>query len=177
MDRTVYIGVDPAGTRLHAVVIRGDGFSLATRQLPSEAVVRVVAADRWIYSLVKQYRRDGASVVVAVEEPVLGLRGRAGANATLPNAKVHGALLASAMRAKAVVIPVNNMRWKKVVVGKGNAGKPQIAAFVKRTWPKLYIEAKGVQDFMDASCIARYAQYVVKARARMDATRSRNGCD
>lgn len=172
----VVIGVDPAKTRLHGVVWDGHRYKLVKRTMPGDIVLCTVKAYTWIQRIIKEtrarYLRD-VTVVVAVEEPVLGSPNRRGANATIPNAKVHGAILAGAYRAGAVVIPVNNQRWKKEIVGKGNCSKEYVAAHVKRTWPVLYREAGGVQDWLDASCIALYGMYVMNFREKMAAKRLR----
>lgn len=175
----VVIGVDPAKTRLHAVIWDGTRFKLESRTMPDDIVLCAVAAHTWLRRLVRETSErylKPVTIVIAIEEPVLGSHNRRGANATIPNAKIHGALLAAGGLLKTqgvVVIPANNSRWKKQIVGNGNASKDQITAFVKKTWPRLYREAKGVQDWMDASCIAQYGMYVIKLRGKMAATRRR----
>lgn len=170
---TVFIGVDPAARRLDAVVLYEDGsWVLYKRSMPTDIVKRCVEAQRWLEQIVKDNHQHGP-VFCGVEEPVLGMKGRATANGALPLAKVHGALLAASERAGATTLPVNNKRWKRRIVGNGNASKPEINLWVRKHWRKLHSEAKGRQDTCDAACIALEVREVVRLRRKMAATRRR----
>ena len=46
--------------------------------------------------------------------------------------------------------PIDNTKWKKDIIGKGNASKLEIKAFAEKHWGKTFEE----QDFADAACIA-----------------------
>lgn len=169
----VIVGVDPAAARLDAVVLYpDDSYVLHKRGMPTDIVMRCVTAERWIEGIVKEALKHGR-VAVGVEEPVLGLHGRAGANGTLPLAKVHGCLLAAAYRAGATVLPINNQAWKRHIVGMGNAKKPDITRWVRVHWRQLYMDAKGRQDSCDAACIALEVRRVLAFRAKVKATRKR----
>ena len=50
------------------------------------------------------------------------------------------------------VVMVDNRRWKKDVLGKGNAAKPDIMEYAIEKWGKVFPE----QDFADAACIAAW---------------------
>lgn len=170
---TTIVGVDPAAARLDAVVLRADGtWTVHKRTMPKDIVERCVTAQRWLEAIVKQEMRYD-DVAVGVEEPVMGLKGRATANGTLPISKVHGALLVGSARLGAVTLPINNKRWKKKICGNGNFGKPEVNRWVKLHWPKLWREAKGRQDTCDAACIALEVQRVLEFRRKMAATRRR----
>jgi Holliday junction resolvasome RuvABC endonuclease subunit len=170
---TIVVGVDPAAARLDAVVLFPNGeWVLHTRAMPRDIVERCVTAQRWLENIIRTYQRYGP-VAVGIEEPVVGRPGRAGANGTLPTAKVNGALLAASARAGAQTLPINNMTWKRKIVGKGNAKKPVINLWVKTHWPALWIEAKGRQDSCDAACIALEVERVLKFRKKVDALRQR----
>jgi Holliday junction resolvasome RuvABC endonuclease subunit len=45
---------------------------------------------------------------------------------------------------------VDNRKWKKVIIGKGNASKSEIMDFSISQWGDLFPE----QDYADAACIA-----------------------
>ena len=47
-------------------------------------------------------------------------------------------------------IPIDNTKWKKDIIGKGNASKLEIKDFAEKYWGKTFEE----QDFADAACIA-----------------------
>jgi Holliday junction resolvasome RuvABC endonuclease subunit len=169
-----YIGVDPAAARLDAVIVFSDGtWQIEQRTMPTDMVDRCDVAERWMRRVVKETAAWGGKVVVGVEEPVLGRAGRAGAAGTLPNAMVHGALLVGARRAGAIVLRINNMHWKKTIVGKGNAKKPEVNAFIRQTWPELWNLAKGRQDTCDAACIVQQTERSYKVRMKMARTRAR----
>jgi Holliday junction resolvasome RuvABC endonuclease subunit len=165
---TIFVGVDPASTRLDAVVMYPDGrYVLHKRTMPKDIVRRCIEAQRWIEDIVKTCLRED-EVAVGVEEPLVASRfgGRAGANSALPTAKVHGALLAGAARSGAETLPINNKTWKRTIVGNGNSGKPAVNLWVKRHWPKLWIECKGRQDTCDAACIALEVKRVLRVRGK-----------
>ena len=50
--------------------------------------------------------------------------------------------------------PVDNRTWKNRIVGKGNAGKPDIKKFAVDKWGDVFPE----QDYADAACIALWAK-------------------
>ena len=50
--------------------------------------------------------------------------------------------------------PVDNRSWKKQILGKGNAGKPDIKNFAVEKWGDIFPE----QDYADAACIALWAK-------------------
>ena len=47
-------------------------------------------------------------------------------------------------------IPIDNTKWKKDIVGRGNVSKLEIKAFAEKHWGETFEE----QDFADAACIA-----------------------
>jgi Holliday junction resolvasome RuvABC endonuclease subunit len=105
---------------------------------------------------------------VYLEEPVIGRNARS----TIVQAQVGGAVMAAACRANVFYFElVNNSHWKKGVVGKGNAGKPEIAAWLEEKWPNAYNLAQKDQDLIDASCINRYG---VQRQKIMQAVLSRS---
>ena len=50
--------------------------------------------------------------------------------------------------------PVDNRSWKKQILGKGNAGKPDIKNFAVEKWGDIFPE----QDYADAAGIALWAK-------------------
>ena len=47
-------------------------------------------------------------------------------------------------------VAISNTKWKKDIIGKGNASKLEIKAFAEKYWGETFEE----QDFADAACIA-----------------------
>jgi len=50
--------------------------------------------------------------------------------------------------------PVDNRSWKKQILGKGNASKPDIKKYAVDKWGDIFPE----QDYADAACIALWAK-------------------
>ena len=50
--------------------------------------------------------------------------------------------------------PIDNRKWKKHILGKGNLGKPQIKEYTIKTWGDIFAE----QDWCDAGCIALWSR-------------------
>jgi len=50
--------------------------------------------------------------------------------------------------------PIDNRSWKKQILGKGNAGKPDIKKFAVDKWGDIFPE----QDYADSACIALWAK-------------------
>lgn len=168
MKHVVIIGVDPSSKRLAAVVTVDDRDpECFTRPLPSnrDIAVRCNIAHRWMVALCRKYMSNGDDVHLFIEDPALG---RGGAHATIVQARVNGALLAAGVSVRAATVTgVNNTRWKKVIVGKGNAGKPEVATWVSECWPVLSKMAGSNQDLKDAAAINRYGAHLVEQTERV----------
>jgi Holliday junction resolvasome RuvABC endonuclease subunit len=105
---------------------------------------------------------------VFVEAPLVG---RGGVSSTLPQAYVSGALQGALWSRGANVSLVNVSRWKKVVIGKGNATKANVAEAVRLRWPDLYRRTKGDADCIDAVAIALYGLVQVSGPEVLDGLR------
>lgn len=89
------------------------------------------------------------------------------ANSTITQARIGGALEAACSEAMVPVRLINNKVWKKVVVGNGNAGKPEIAEWVHENLPDVYDLAGGDQDLIDSACINEHGKIVLSAPKRV----------
>lgn len=94
---------------------------------------------------------------VFIEQPVMYGGGR-GAKAVYLQSFTSGAIQGAFAIHGASVSLVAPSRWKKVVVGRGNADKRFVASAVRRRWPDHYRLVAGSQDLIDAYCIARYSR-------------------
>lgn len=70
--------------------------------------------------------------------------------ATIAIANVVGAAWAFLLKEDISTTIIDNRRWKKIIVGKGNAKKDDIKAFAIEKWGDKFPE----QDYADAACIA-----------------------
>lgn len=93
--------------------------------------------------------RFGADTYAFVEEPVVA--GARNLRTSLRIAQISGAVL-SAINGE--LVPVST--WKKAIVGKGNAKKEEVKAWLK-TQPE-YDMAFSSQDWIDATCLRLYGQ-------------------
>lgn len=171
----IVIGIDPAQDYFNAVALylRRDGQIFMdtaeghaerktnrTMSLRSAMLAKLaVSADL----LVESYRRlwndpdDDDLIYVFVEEPpnVRNIR------TLLLLAEAVGAIVAGLTRHtdKVYIVPVSS--WKKSTCGSGNAGKPQVAAWLSTTHPNYAAACGPNQDLVDACCIALHGVTVV----------------
>ena len=86
---------------------------------------------------------------------------------TVELAHVVGCVKMSCHLSGMLISGVDNRRWKKDILDKGNAKKPDIMEFAVDKWGKEHFPE---QDFADAACIALYglrkAQGVLDAREK-----------
>ena len=73
---------------------------------------------------------------------------------TIAIAHVVGAVWFSLIHREIEAIRVDNKQWKKSIVGKGNASKPDIKNYAIDKWGDVFPE----QDYADAACIALWCK-------------------
>lgn len=160
------IGIDPSSKKL-AFCITYPGSEkypeLHTKRLPEGILQATGAAFEEAFLCFREF----PDAAVYMEEPVVGRNMRS----TIVQAQVGGAVMAAADRAGLPYFElVNNSHWKKEVLGKGNAKKPDITAWLEENWREAYTLAQKDQDLIDASCINRYG---VQRQRLMQAVMSR----
>ena len=69
---------------------------------------------------------------------------------TIAIANVVGAVWGFLLKEDISTTIIDNRRWKKIIIGKGNAKKDDIKAFAEEKWGDKFPE----QDYADAACIA-----------------------
>lgn len=57
--------------------------------------------------------------------------------------------------------PVNVMQWKQAVVGKGNASKDEVRAWLEVHNHQAWFLSAGDQNSVDAACIALYGEMLI----------------
>ena len=140
------IGVD-VGVR-HIAIARLDGNGKFMTYL-----YEVPKTNRWdelnrLRDLLDTY--VNLSDTVWIEEPPLA--GMRNVRTVVQLNQTAGALMINPGRS--YFVPV--AKWKKHVVGKGNATKDEVAEFLKKSFPNLYKQCDGDQNLIDATCIALY---------------------
>jgi Holliday junction resolvasome RuvABC endonuclease subunit len=171
----VIIGIDPSSRKLAAVIsIMGDEANVEhiTKPLPQDKPVACLMAFEWVRALVDRHTENGHEVYVFIELPVLG---RGGPGSTIPQAQINGALLAGAHMANAEVVPVNNSRAKKEVIGRGNANKDDIRVWVSEAWPDLYAKIEKDQDLCDSAMIYVFGKQIIERRDKIATKKNLDG--
>lgn len=144
------IGIDPSSKKLALCITDGTFVpQLDIINLPVGLHSATGVAYREVFYFLESLN---GSAKIYMEEPVVGRNIRS----TIVQAQVGGAVMAAAANTGTWLELVNVNSWKKQVVGKGNAGKPEVASWLEENWPKAYNLAAGDQDLIDASAINRY---------------------
>lgn len=107
-----------------------------------------LAAEQELWTGLKQAPR----FIVYMEKSI----SRGNPHASLVQAHGVGALLAAASEYRAEVHRVDNMTWKKALIGNGRAEKDEIAEYATKRDPHLVELCDGNQDLIDALCIYWY---------------------
>lgn len=158
----VVVGVDPSSRKIAMTITVGDVLDMRVKALPQQMPAQAcLVAYTYMRKTAKELGEHG-QVWVFIEDPVLG---RGGAKATIPQTRVNGALLAGALGVSGTkVYGVNNSKAKKMIVGSGNAGKPEIKRWCAKCWPAAFRLADGDQDLIDSSMIHQYGVKLVGIR-------------
>ena len=158
MRPTGFVGVDPGYTKLACVTLDAGGeFAGAFEWVRPRKVEspddRLDAVMRMVPEALPPVAVEGR--VVVVERPIIGASGN-GSTAVLLSG-VWGALVCQAVNAgAAAVLSPPPATWKKVVVGRGNAAKEDVAAWLAAFRPGLFERCAASQDRVDAACLALY---------------------
>ena len=152
MKDILVLGIDPSSKKLavvYSVLGKENEVKFKTKKLPQEKPEACSIAYEWLKGFIEDIRGDipTKDIYVFIELPVLG---RGGAGSTIPQAQINGAILAGAFSTGANVVPVNNVRVKKEVIGKGNANKDAIKAWLSVAWSGLY---KFIHEDQDLSAM------------------------
>lgn len=161
----VIIGIDPASTKLAAVALSGDKFAvLYDKNLGKSGGQSCSRAAKMIERFIVQTVPKELSwepIYAFIESPIVG---RGGVKTTMVQAYTSGAIQAVLYELRIPTQTANVSSWKKHVVGKGNATKDDVAAWLRLRRPALFAASSGVQDIIDAACIAIYGQQVLSER-------------
>lgn len=93
---------------------------------------------------------------VAVEAPIVGISRNLRTGIRL--GMVAGALVTSVRQAGAHALLVPPASWKAAIVGRGNAGKPDVSQWLRGRYPDWWDSCEGSQDLVDATCLALFAE-------------------
>ena len=154
MTDIAYVGFDCSSKAIHCVVLDSE-YNLitkkkwASKEKTFEERFKEFSMSFWA-DLSKIYITDTGKeqVKVAIEQAILIQNPKT----TIEIANVIGCVRAGCHRNNYDVVVVDNSRWKKSVIGNGNASKADILSHAKEIWGDVFEE----QDFADAACIAAW---------------------
>jgi Holliday junction resolvasome RuvABC endonuclease subunit len=155
----VIIGIDPAARKLAI-----SGVDFVYQKLPMDDTEACGQAFRALSEVLTYHFTVEETPVIYMESSISRGNPRAG----IVQAHGVGALLAAAAEFRIEVRRVDNMTWKKRLIGNARAEKEEIAEYVRRRDPVLHEACAGNQDLMDALCIRWYGEqnYPIHLKAR-----------
>lgn len=165
------LGID-LGTRKYAFVhLEGDDQSVRVIDV---AVGQMDASPNHFH--VVHWMREQASHHTHGVDHVyieLPLRGRGGVKVATQMAMNAGAIATAFTSEGLPVNGANVQTWKRETVGRGNAGKLDVAEWLEASHPAIHREcgrvgAKHRQDAIDAACIGLYGLVVLGRSTRLD---------
>ena len=152
----VYIGFDCSSKAIHGVLLGEDGNLLDQESWASkektyharflEIVTNFYRSTSRIKTILTESKQAFAAVEAAIfiQNP----------HTTLAIASVVGCVDFICHLSGLQPVLVDNRKWKKEILGKGNAKKPDIMKFAQEKWGDVFVE----QDFADAACIALWCK-------------------
>ena len=149
---TAYVGFDCSSKAIHCVVMDSD-FNIVVQKkwgsLEKTFEKRFPEfATNFYHDLSKIITTKTEKVAVAIEQAIFIQNPKT----TVEIANVIGCVRTACYLRRFDVMVVDNRKWKKDVLGKGNAKKPEIMAHAVEKWGEVFEE----QDFADAACIAAW---------------------
>ena len=150
---TAYIGFDCSSKAIHCVILDSDFNLVVQKKWGSKKKLFdnrfPEFANNFYEDLSKIIIHTGKEkILVAIEQAIFIQNPKT----TVEIANVIGCVRAVCYVKGFDVTMVDNRRWKKSVVGKGNAKKPEILSYAIERWGDVFVE----QDFADAACIAAW---------------------
>ena len=149
-----YVGFDCSSKAIHGVVMDKDFKIIIQQKWGSKEKTFEKRFPEFANNFFKDLSKiilnhEVEKVNVAIEQAVFIQNPRT----TVEIANVIGCVRTACYLQKFNVKVVDNTKWKKEILGKGNAKKPEIMDHAKEKWGDVFPE----QDFADAACIAAWA--------------------
>lgn len=149
---TIYFGFDCSTKAIHAVLLGEDAQILHQQKWASTKATYMerfleITANFWTEnSRIKLILNKSNQALAAIEAAIYIQN----PHTTLAIASVVGCTTFICDRIGLNPILVDNRKWKKELLGKGNASKADILKFAQEKWGDVFEE----QDYADAACIA-----------------------
>ena len=146
----MYLGIDCSTKAIHGVVVDDqeniiDQFKWASSEKDFvDRFPEILEKFRNDLSIINNTDMATVEAAIYIQHP----------RTTLSIAYVVGSVWSSLSSVEICTELVDNRRWKKDILGKGNAKKPDIKQFAVDKWGDVFKE----QDFADAACIALWGK-------------------
>ena len=155
MTEIAYVGFDCSSKAIHGVVMDSD-FNIKFQKKWSSKVKTFeerfpeITMSFW-KDMSKIFIGDSGKekVVVAIEQAIFIQNPKT----TVEIANVIGCVRMACYMRSFDVVMVDNRKWKKEILGRGNAKKQEIMEYAVERLGKVFSE----RDFADAACIAAWA--------------------
>jgi Holliday junction resolvasome RuvABC endonuclease subunit len=157
------IGIDPSSVKVAAVISSQakSNFSVVTKKLGRDHTLGAGIAYTFLQDLIRGIDDE---VLIYQEAPIMGI---GGAQPTIFQAQIGGALMAASANEGVPLKLVNNQSWKKRVCGRGNINKEEVVERMTTVWPELVEYAGKDQDVIDAGAVNLYGWHVLTLRDRV----------
>ena len=148
----IYLGVDCSSKAIHSVWLNSEEQILAQYKWASKAKdfndrFLDFGEDFWAdFSRIKVIRENASTIKATVESPIYIQNPKA----TIAIASVTGLVRFICFLNGIECDYLDNTKWKRDIVGKGNANKVEIKEYAVNKWGDVFPE----QDYADAACIA-----------------------
>jgi Holliday junction resolvasome RuvABC endonuclease subunit len=149
---TYYLGLDCSSKAIHGVIINDNEEIIKQYKWTSknkESEQRLLDFGREFlteFSTIRHTLLQKNGMQAAVESAIFIQNPKA----TIAIASVVGVVRFICMLNEIECCFVDNTKWKRQIVGKGNCSKQDIKAFAVEKWGDIFAE----QDYADAACIA-----------------------
>lgn len=156
MDNIAYLGVDCSSKAIHAVWIDENENIILQQKWGSKhkdflSRFHEFGETFWDeISTINYTLNSYGGLIARVEAPIFIQNPKA----TISIASVTGLVWFLCKHYGIKCSYVDNTKWKKDIVGKGNASKKEIKEYAIEKWGEVFPE----QDFADAACIALWAK-------------------
>ena len=156
------IGVDPSSVKMALAITSPVGEDFQVWRLPKGKSKR--EACEYVYDNTCLLLKAFPDAHIFYEAPV-GVAGRGGFNAVIPQAIVGGAFMAACRGAQLTL--VENTKWKYRVLNYGKPSKDYLRTRLETRWPSAYkacLTARGKidGDLVDASWINVYGRLTLR---------------
>ena len=153
-----YAGIDYGTKRVAYVNLADEVFTELLLSGSDNPAFDVAVIGEWLCDTVRTTR----PTLIAVERPIQGASRNV--RVGLAMAMVAGAITHAAHQTGSETILVEPATWKKAVVGRGNADKASITAWLQHSHSYYAHRCGKSQDLVDATCLALYAKKVLERR-------------